>query len=135
VAAATGLPLWWLGVANALGLGVAAGVLNVLPILGPTIAIVLVTATAFLQFQTLEITLAAGGIATAVAAIEGNVITPVLTSRAGELNTVAVFLAVLFWGWAWGLWGLLLAIPIMVATKAAADRIDRLHPIGELLGR
>jgi predicted PurR-regulated permease PerM len=70
-----------------------------------------------------------------VAALEGNLITPWLTSRAGELNTVAVFVAVLFWGWLWDVWGLLIAIPITVAIKAAADHIEPLHPIGELLAR
>ncbi len=78
---------------------------------------------------------AAGAAATTVAAIEGNLLTPWLTGRAGELNTVAVFVSVLFWGWMWDVWGLLLAVPIMVAVKAAADRIEPLQPIGELLGR
>ena len=69
------------------------------------------------------------------AALEGNLISPWLTSRAGELNTVAVFVSVLFWGWMWDVWGLVLAIPIMVAVKAAADHIEPLQPLGELLGR
>ena len=51
------------------------------------------------------------------------------------MNTVAVFIAVLFWGWVWGMWGLLLAVPMMVAIKAAADHIGPLQPVGELLGR
>lgn len=68
-------------------------------------------------------------------AVEGNLITPWLTSRAGELNTVAVFVSVLVWGWLWGVWGLLLAVPITVAIKAAADHVDPLRPVGELLGR
>ena len=70
-----------------------------------------------------------------VAALEGNLVTPWLTSKAGELNAVAVFIAVLFWGWVWGMWGLLLAVPMMVAIKAAADHIEPLQPVGELLGR
>ena len=68
-------------------------------------------------------------------ALEGNLITPWITGRAGELNTVAVFVSVLFWGWMWSVWGLLLAVPIMVSIKAAADRIEPLQPLGELLGR
>jgi len=90
---------------------------------------------AFLQFNTLEMTAAAGGWAGLVAVLEGNLISPWLTSRAGELNTVAVFVSVLFWGWMWDVWGLVLAIPIMVAIKAAADHIEPLQPLGELLGR
>jgi predicted PurR-regulated permease PerM len=46
-----------------------------------------------------------------------------------------VFIAVMFWGWVWGMWGLLLAVPMMVAIKAAADQIEPLQPLGELLGR
>jgi predicted PurR-regulated permease PerM len=42
---------------------------------------------------------------------------------------------VLVWGWLWGRVGLLLAVPIMVAVKAAADHVEHLRPFGELLGR
>jgi len=135
VAVATGVPLWWIGVEHPLVWGAIAGTLNVLPFIGPTTAIALITIAAFIQSQSAGLTAAAGGIATAVAALEGNVITPWLTGRACELNTVAVFVSVLFWGWVWGMWGLLLAVPLMVAIKAAADHIEPLQPVGELLGR
>jgi len=135
VATATALPLWWLGVANAFVWGAVAGMLNILPFIGPGVACVLIAVAAFVQFQSIEMTAAAGGIAVAVATLEGNVITPWLTGRAGDLNTVAVFVSVLVWGWIWGIWGLLLAVPVMVAIKAAADHIEPLQPLGELLGR
>lgn len=134
VAAATSLGLWIAGMSHAIVWGLIAGVLNVLPFIGPTVAVLLITAAAFLQFKTFEPTLLAGGVALTVAALEGNLITPTLTSRAGEINTVAVFVSVLFWGWLWGAPGLLLGVPIMVALKAAADHIEPLQPLGELLG-
>ena len=135
VAAATGTAIYWLGVSHALTWGLVAGALNVLPLIGPTAAVVLIAVAAFLQFKTIAMAAAAGGAAVIVAAIEGNLITPVLMSRAAELNTVAVFVSVLVWGWVWDIWGLLLAVPIMVAVKAAADHIESLKPVGELLGR
>jgi predicted PurR-regulated permease PerM len=110
-------------------------VLNVMPFIGPTAGVALVAVVAFLQFHTIEMTAAAGGVAGAIAALEGNLVSPWLTGRAGELNTVAVFVSVLFWGWMWNVWGLVLAIPIVVAVKAAADHIEPLQPLGELLGR
>ena len=116
-------------------LGLLAGVLNVVPYIGPASGIALVTLATYLQFKAIAITAAAGGAALAVAVLEGNFVTPLLMSRAGELNTVAVFVSVLFWGWMWSVWGLLLAVPIMVSIKAAADRIEPLQPLGELLGR
>lgn len=135
VAAATWIGLWMLGVRQPLVLGLIAGVLNVMPFIGPAAAVALIGLVAFLQFHTVEMTAAAVGVAGVIAALEGNLISPWLTSRAGELNTVAVFVSVLFWGWMWDVWGLVLAIPIMVAIKAAADHIDPLQPLGELLGR
>jgi len=135
VAAATAAALWWIGVREPLVLGAFAGVLNVLPFVGPAIGVALCAVVAFVQFHSVEPALAAGAAATIVAALEGNLITPWLTGRAGELNTVAVYVSVLFWGWMWDVWGLLLAVPIMIAIKAAADHIEPLQPLGELLGR
>ena len=135
VAIATGVSIHWLGMNHALAWGVIAGALNVLPFIGPTAAVLMIATAAFIQFKTLAMAAAAGGAALVVAAVEGNVVTPLLMSRAGELNTVAVFVSVLVWGWVWDIWGLLLAVPIMVGVKAAADHIEPLKPIGELLGR
>jgi predicted PurR-regulated permease PerM len=135
VGAATGIGLWWVGLGHAAVWGLLAGVLNALPFIGPTVAVALITCGAFLQFHDIESTAAAAGVSTLVAMLEGNLVSPWLTGRAGELNTVAVFVSVLFWGWMWGAWGLLLAVPIMVSIKAAADHIDPLQPVGELLGR
>jgi predicted PurR-regulated permease PerM len=135
VTAATAAAMWWIGVRQPLVLGAIAGVLNVLPFVGPALGVAMCAVVAFIQFHSVQSTLAAGAAATLVATLEGNLITPWLTSRAGELNTVAVYVSVLFWGWMWDVWGLLLAVPIMIAIKAAADHIEPLQPFGELLGR
>jgi predicted PurR-regulated permease PerM len=135
VGVATAVPLWMLGVARPIMWGLIVGGLNVIPLIGPAAGVALVAGAAFLQFRTIEPAFAAGGAATVVAAIEGNLVTPWIMGRAGELNTVAVFMSVLFWGWMWDVWGLLLAVPITVVVKAAADRIEPLEPLGELLGR
>ncbi|HET8746507.1 MAG TPA: AI-2E family transporter, partial [Ramlibacter sp.] len=66
--------------------------------------------------------------------IEGYLLVPLATSKASSMNPVAVFIGVLAWGWLWGVWGLLLGIPILIAVKAVCDRVDHLKPVGELLG-
>jgi predicted PurR-regulated permease PerM len=50
------------------------------------------------------------------------------------MNAPAVFISLLFWGMVWGGWGLLLAVPVMVAIKTVCDNFARLKPIGALLG-
>jgi predicted PurR-regulated permease PerM len=83
VGTATALAMWLVGLEHFIIWGVIAGVLKVLPYLGPTIAIALITLAAFLQFGTLEMAGIAGGLAMIVAVLEGNLITPWLTSERG----------------------------------------------------
>jgi predicted PurR-regulated permease PerM len=66
--------------------------------------------------------------------LEGNLLTPWLTSRASRMSPVVVFVGVLAWGWLWGIWGLLLGAPLLIVIKAICDRVEALQPIGELLG-
>jgi predicted PurR-regulated permease PerM len=134
VGVSTWLGLWLLGVRNAALIGVAAGVLNAIPYFGPTLASVLAALVALLQFGTLGMTLAAGGLTLAITALEGNLLTPWLISRAARMNPVAIFLGVLFWGWLWGVWGMLLAVPLMMVIKTICDYVEDLQPIGEMLG-
>src|SRR5262249_1534228 len=102
VAGATALGLVFVGLSNALIWGLISGALNIVPFLGPATAILLITLAAFVQFKTFALAGAAFLVSTLVAAAEGNALTPWLTSRAGEINIVAAFVSVLFWGWLWG---------------------------------
>jgi predicted PurR-regulated permease PerM len=86
------------------------------------------------QFGTIEMALLVGGVSLAIHSIEGYILTPWMTSRASRMNAVAVFVGVLAWGWLWGVAGLFLAVPIMMAIKAVCDRVADLKPVGELLG-
>jgi predicted PurR-regulated permease PerM len=133
VAVATWLALAALHVNQAGMWGLASGILNVVPYVGPVAAVIGISLAAFAQFGTLSSTLLAGGVASFIAAVEGYLITPRLTGRAGGMNAPAIFVGVLFWGWLWGVWGMLLAVPLLTAIKAACARIDGLHPVAELL--
>jgi predicted PurR-regulated permease PerM len=55
-------------------------------------------------------------------------------SRAARMNPVAIFVGLLFWGWLWGVWGAVLAVPMLMMIKAVCDHIEDLQPVGELLG-
>jgi predicted PurR-regulated permease PerM len=75
------------------------------------------------------------GVTLAITSLEGWLLTPWLTSRAARTNEVAIFVALIIWSFVWGIWGTLLAVPLLVAAKAVCDRIEGLKPVGELLGK
>jgi predicted PurR-regulated permease PerM len=134
VGAATWLALWWLGVDNPAVWGLFAGLFNSIPYFGPLIVTAALTAVAYVQFGTETMALTVAGVALAITTLEGWLLTPMLMSRVAQINPVIIFASLLFWSWLWGIWGLLLAVPIMMAVKATCDRIEGLERIGKLLG-
>ncbi|MES2955753.1 MAG: AI-2E family transporter [Pseudomonadota bacterium] len=130
----TWLALWAIGLDNAAVWGIAAGVLNLVPYVGSLITAAASALVGFLQFGSLNMAVLVGGASLVIHTIVGNIVTPWLTSRASRMSPVAVFVALLAWGWLWGVWGLLLGIPIMMMVKSVCDRVDDLKPVGEFLG-
>jgi len=113
--------------------GVLSAFLFTVPFVGPALVFVGAGIAGFVQFGTAGMAGAAAGSVAAIAAIEGNVLTPLLMSRVGEMNPAAVFVSLLFWGWIWGIWGLLLAVPITAAIKSVCERVEDLRAFAELL--
>jgi predicted PurR-regulated permease PerM len=121
------------GLENAGAWALAAGLLHVIPYLGSAALAAALGISAFMQFGSWTMVLATVGLALAIAAIVGMVVATWMTGKVARMNPAAVFVALLFWGWLWGVWGLLLAIPIIVSVKVAAELIEQLHPLAELL--
>ncbi len=134
VGAATWVAFRTIGLEQAGVWAILAGVFNSIPYFGPVIVAAGTAVVSFVQFGTISMTLYTSGISLAITSIEGWLLTPWLTSRTARTNEVAVFIGLLFWGFVWGIWGTLLAVPMLVALKAYCDRIEDLQPIGELLG-
>ena len=134
VGVATWLSFLAIGLEHAAVWGIAAGILDLIPYIGSLIITSGAAMVGFLQFGTLEMALAIGVISLVIHVGEAFLLTPWLTSRANKMNPVAIFVGVLAWGWLWGIWGLLLGVPILVVIKAICDRVDDLKPVGEFLG-
>jgi predicted PurR-regulated permease PerM len=130
----TWLALLAIGLDNAAVWGVVAGVMNLVPYVGSLVTAATSALVGFLQFGSLNMALAVGGASLLIHTLVGNLLTPWLTSRTSRMSPVAVFVGLLTWGWLWGVWGLLLGIPILMIVKAICDRVDDLKPIGEFLG-
>ena len=131
---ATWLAFLWIGLEHAAVWGVVAGLLSLIPYIGPIAVTGGSALVGFLQFGTFEMGLLIGSVSLVIDSIKGYALTPWLTSRASSMNPVAIFVGVLAWGWLWGVWGLLLGVPILMAIKTVCDRVDDLKPIGEFLG-
>jgi predicted PurR-regulated permease PerM len=134
VGVATGFAFAWIGLQHSVAWGVAAGVLNLIPYLGALVLTAAAAMTGLMQFDSLDQAALVGGTSFAIHIVSGYMVTPWLTSRASRMSPVVVFVSVLAWGWLWGMWGLLLGIPILMVVKAVCDRVEDLKPIGELLG-
>jgi predicted PurR-regulated permease PerM len=134
VAVATALVLWGFGLQNFAVWGLLAGIFNSIPYLGPVVITGGLGVVAFMQFDDLTRTAYVCGAALAITSLEGFLLTPALMSRAAQMNAVAIFVGLLFWSWIWGVWGTILAVPMLMMFKSIADHVEDLQPIGELLG-
>jgi predicted PurR-regulated permease PerM len=134
VALATWLSFRALGVQQAAVWGLLAGLFNSIPYLGPVLVTGSTAVVAFLQFGNIHMTVVVSAVALGITSLEGFLLTPWLTSRAARMNAVAIFVGLLFWGWVWNVWGMLLAVPMLMVMKAVCDHIEDLKPVGELLG-
>jgi predicted PurR-regulated permease PerM len=113
--------------------GLAAGLLNFVPYVGPLVVSVGLFLASLVQFGDIYTALLVSAVSMAITSVEGFLFTPIVFGRAARVNPVAVFIGFLFWGWLWGLWGMLLAMPLLLIMRTIADKVDDLAPLAELL--
>ena len=134
VAVATGFALWMFGVDNFAMWGILAGLFNSIPYMGPLLVTGGLALVAFMQFNDIARSVYVSAVAFAITSLEGFLLTPMMMSRAAQMNPVAIFVGLLFWSWMWGVWGTILAVPMLMMFKSVCDHVEDLQPIGELLG-
>jgi predicted PurR-regulated permease PerM len=96
---------------------------------------VILALAALLTFDRTADALMVPGVFFVINMIEGNLLTPMIYGNRMRLNTVALFIGLVFWWYLWGIPGALLAVPIMAAIKILCDHIESLAPVGEFLGK
>jgi predicted PurR-regulated permease PerM len=135
VGVVTGGAMYLLGMPNAVLWGVVAAVLNFVPYVGAVANTVLLALAAFVTFDDPGRALLVPGVFLALNLIESNLVTPMIYGNRLRLNTVALFIGLVFWWYIWGIPGAILAVPMMAAFKITCDHIESLSPIGEFLGK
>jgi predicted PurR-regulated permease PerM len=126
VTIATYAAMWWLGLPNPLLWGVVAGVLNFIPYIGPILTVALLSLAGMLTFDSAGAMLAPAAMFMLIHAIESNIVSPWFVGKRLSISPVAVFLSVMFWGWAWGIAGAMMAVPALVGLRSVCKRQRRL---------
>jgi len=130
----TGVTFFALGLNHSLVWAILAALTNLIPYLGAVVIGLASAVVGVVQFESLNHGLVVGASSFAIHTLVGNLLTPWWMGRAGRMSAFAVFVSVLVFGWLWGVWGLLLGVPILMVVKSICDRIDDLKPVGEMLG-
>ena len=133
VGIATALAMSLTGVGDPILWGTVAFLLNYVPILGPTLGVLIFLLAGLLTHDTLWQALLPAGLYLGIHLIEGETITPMILARRFTLNPVLVIIALVFWFWMWGIPGAILAVPMLAITKIICDRLQPLAAFGHFL--
>ena len=130
---AVGTTVGLLGLHNPIMWGVMVAALNFIPYLGALTGIICMTLGAVLSFDSFSYALIFPAAYHILASLEGNFITPMVMGKSLTLNPVIVLLSLIFWGWMWGIAGIILAVPILAAFKIFCAHIEPMEPLAEFL--
>lgn len=131
--AATTLLMFALGMPNPFLWGVMVMLLNFVPYVGAIISLCVLTLVAILTFDTLGQAAVVPASFLVLTFLEGQIAYPLVVGRHFSVNPVLVFVSLLFWGWLWGIAGMLMAVPILVIAKICCSHIEALAPAREIL--
>ena len=131
---ATWAILLMFGVDHAVLWGVFAAIVHIIPYAGSALTIFMTGIATFVQFENVARALLVAGLVGTAATLIGMGLSAWMLGRAFRMNAVAVFVALMFFGWLWGGWGLIVGVPLLAVVKTAADRIPALGRISTLLG-
>jgi predicted PurR-regulated permease PerM len=121
------------GMPNPILWGMMVALFNFVPYLGAIASLTILTLAAFVTFDDVERALLIGGLFFLVDSTEAYFVTPTFLGRRMRLNPVVIFVAIIFFGWAWGIYGLILAVPVLTTFKLVCDHIDTLGWVSEIL--
>jgi predicted PurR-regulated permease PerM len=133
VGLATGLTMWATGLGDPVLWGVMAFLLNYVPIMGPVGGVAIFTFAGLLTIDDTVRAFLPAGLYLLIHLIEGEIVTPTLLAKRFTLNPVLVILSLIFWFWAWGVPGAILAVPMLAIFKIVCDGIKPLNAIGHFL--
>jgi len=133
VGIAIAIAFYFIGMPMAYLWAFLAFALNFIPYVGPVAGAVVSAVVGLVVFDSLSYALLAPALYTAVVTIENQVFSPLILGKRLQLNLVVILLSVAFWGWIWGIAGIVLAVPLLVTLKVFSSHFESLAGVGEFL--
>ncbi len=129
----TTVTLLILGVDFALLWGFITFLLNFIPTIGSIVTVVFPFTFALLQFDTVTVPLLVLIILAVMHNSIGNVLEPRYMAYSLDLSPLLVLVSLFFWGWIWGVWGMVLSVPIMSTIKIICENVESLEPVAIMM--
>ncbi len=130
----TAITLWIIGVDFPIIWGFLTFLLNFIPNVGSIVASILPFILSLLQFDTVVTPILVILFLGTIQVLMGSILEPKIMAFRLNLSPLVVLVSLIFWGWLWGFWGMILAIPMTATTKIIFENIEPLHPVAVLMG-
>jgi predicted PurR-regulated permease PerM len=127
------LALFLFGVPFAVLWGVLAFLLNFIPNIGSLISVIPPVLITLFQFGSISKTLGVLAVLIALQTVVGNFVEPKMMGKGLNLSPLTVLLSLLFWGWMWGIPGMLLSVPLTAAIKIAFEQVEATRPFAIMM--
>lgn len=127
--------LWQFKVRYPFALGLFAGLTNFVPYVGQVLGGGVPCLVSLAQFESVGDALIVASVYLGLVTIEGYLVTPYVLGKSLDLNGTVILVACLFWGFLWGLVGLILAMPFTACLKLVCQNVPELHRWADLMSR
>ena len=125
--------LWLFGVDFALLWGTLVFIMNFIPTIGSIVATVPPIAVTLFQYGSISKTLLVAALLIVIQVIVGNILEPKVMGRGLNLSPLVVLLSLMFWGWLWGIPGMLISVPLTAAIKIGMEQLDSTRAVAALI--
>ena len=129
----TAIVLWVLHIPDPMLWGGLVALFNFAPYIGPLLAVLALAIVGITTARSVGLGLAAPAVFLTLHLLESFLVTPLLAGRRLALDPIMIFLALLLFGWMWGIPGLLIAVPLLTCFKIVASRVPGWAPLEKLL--
>lgn len=125
---------WMFGIKFSLFWGFIAFLFNYIPSIGSTIAALLPVLMSIIQFDSLGLIIGLAILLVAVQMTMGNIVEPIMLGSAMKINTTTIIFGLVFWGYIWGITGMILSVPLLVIIRIVLQRLPDFEVVSRLMG-